>query len=132
MSRRAEATFEVKSWDEEPYNEVEGGPKLTRATVVRSYFGDIEGDSTVEYLMTYRPDGSASFVGFERIVGTVGDRAGSFVLQHTGTFEDGVARADFHVVPGTATRDLHGLNGGGAFESGHAARYPFALDYDFG
>ncbi|MDX1395623.1 MAG: DUF3224 domain-containing protein [Gemmatimonadota bacterium] len=131
MSRRAEAMFEVKSWDEEPYTEVEGGPKLTRASVVRAYRGDIEGDSRVEYLMTYRPDGSANFVGFERIIGAIEDREGSFVLQHTGTFEKGVARAAFSVVQGSGTRDLHGLTGGGEFESGHAARYPFALDYDF-
>jgi len=131
MTYTAEATFEVNSWDEAPYDEVEGGPKLTRATVIRTYRGDIEADAATEYLMTYRPDGSASYVGFERIVGAIGERDGSFVLQHTGTFEKGVARAVFTVVPGSATRDLHGLVGGGVFQSGHAARYPFTLEYGF-
>ena len=130
MGHRAEATYEIKSWDESPYEEVEGGPKLTRATVVRSYLGDIEGDATTEYLMAHRPDGSASFVGFERIVGTIGDRPGSFVLQHVGTFCEGVAKGTFSVVPGSGTRDLHGLSGGGEFESGNAARYPITLAYE--
>ena len=131
MSQRAEATYEIKSWDERSYDEEDGGPRLTRATVVRTYLGQIEGDATTEYLMTYRADGSASFVGFERIVGSIGEREGSFVLQHVGTFSEGVARGKFTIVAGSATRDLHGLVGGGAFESGHAARHPITLDYDY-
>lgn len=87
MSIHATATFEVKAWEEKPYDEIDEGPKLTRASVTKSFSGDIEGEGTVEYLMIHRDDGSASFVGLERVVGRVGDRSGSFVLQHTGTFE---------------------------------------------
>ncbi len=46
MTTRATATFKVNSWDEKPYDEMEGGPKLTRATVTKSFSGDIEGEST--------------------------------------------------------------------------------------
>ncbi len=35
MSKRATATFQVKSWDEKPYNEIDEGPKLTRARAAR-------------------------------------------------------------------------------------------------
>ena len=101
MSNGATATFQVKSWDEKPYDEVEEGPKLTRARVTKSFQGDIEGEGAVEYLMVHREDGSASFVGLERIVGRVGERSGSFVLQHTGTFEGGTAKAEWIVVPGS-------------------------------
>lgn len=93
MSKRARATFEVASWDEQPFSEVDGGPRLTRATVTKSFHGDIEGEGTLEYLMVHRDDGSASFVGLERVIGRLGDRSGSFVLQHTGTFEGGTAKA---------------------------------------
>jgi hypothetical protein len=48
MSERATATFRVKAWDESPYDEVDAGPKLTRATVAKSFSGDIEGEGTVE------------------------------------------------------------------------------------
>ena len=37
MSKRATATFEVASWDEQPFSEVDGGPRLTRATVTKSF-----------------------------------------------------------------------------------------------
>jgi len=131
MSTHATATFEVKSWDEKPYDEMDGGPKLTRASITKSFTGDIEGEGTLEYLMIYRDDGSASFVGLERIVGRVGDRSGSFVLQHSGTFEGGVAKATLSVVPGSGTGDLRGLRGEGRFAAAHADSYPITLDYDF-
>ncbi len=132
MRTHATATFEVKSWEEKPYNEMEGGPKLTRASVAKSFQGDIEGEGTLEYLMIYRDDGSASFVGLERVVGSVGKRSGSFVLQHSGTFEGGTAKATWSVVPGSGTGELRGLRGEGGFVSAHAQRYPMTLDYDFG
>ena len=55
------ARFEIKAWDENPYNEMEGAPKLNRASVTQSYSGDIEGEGRVEYLMVYGEGGSASF-----------------------------------------------------------------------
>ena len=81
--------------------------------------------------MIHRDDGSASFVGLERVVGRVGDRSGSFVLQHTGTFEGGTAKTTWFVVPGSGTGDLRGLRGEGGFASAHAERYSVTLDYDF-
>ena len=45
--------------------------------------------------MMYRSDGSATFIGFERIVGSLAGRAGSFVLQRTGVFENGMAKESY-------------------------------------
>lgn len=81
MSIHATAVFEVKTWDEKPYQEIEGGSKLTRASVTKAYRGDVTGDGASESLMFYRADGSAVFAGLERIVAAIGGRAGSFVLQ---------------------------------------------------
>ena len=131
MSVHAKAKFQVKSWNEKPYDEMEGGPKLTRATVAKSFSGDIEGDGTVEYLMMHREDGGTTFVGLERIVGRIGDRRGSFVLEHKGTYEGGTAKATWSVVPGSGTGDLSGLRGKGGFASAHADEYAITLDYDF-
>jgi hypothetical protein len=131
MSRSATATFRVKTWDESPCDEVDGAPKLTRATVAKSFSGDIEGEGTVEYLMMHLDDGSASFIGLERIVGRVGERSGSFVLQHNGTFEGGAAKASWFVVPGLGSGELRGLRGEGGFASAHAEEYTMTLDYDF-
>ncbi len=131
MSKQAQATFELKSWNEEPYNEMKGGPKLTRAHVTKSYKGDIEGEGTLEYLMMHRQDTTASFVGLERVVGSIAGRSGSFVLQHIGTFDGGVASETVTVAPGSGTSELSGLRGKGKFVAGHAQEYPITLEYDF-
>ena len=130
MSKRAEATFEIKSWDEKPYDEMEEGPKLTRARVTKAFRGDIEGESTLEYLMMHRQDGTANFVGLERVAGSLCGRSGSFVLQHEGAFQGGTAKANWVVVPGSGTGELSGLRGKGSFASGHAESYPMILDFD--
>jgi hypothetical protein len=131
MRKQAKATFGIKSWDEKTYNEIEGAPKLTRASVTKSYRGDIEGEGKVEYLMMYRSAGSASFIGLERVVGSVGGRSGSFVLQHSGTFKEGVATVTLVVVPDSGTGDLRGMSGEGGFSVGHQPPYAMTLDYGF-
>lgn len=131
MNHTAESTFRIVSWDEEPYDGREDARRLTRARVSRAYEGDLEGEGRLEYLMMYRGDESASFVGQERVVGRLGDRSGSFVLQHIGTFEEGIARETLSVVAGSGTGQLLGLVGGGVFESAHAERYAITLHYGF-
>lgn len=131
MMQRVNATFRITGWDDQPYDEIEDGPKLTRTKVTKVFEGDVEGASSLEYLMVQRPAGSAAFVGVERVVGRLGGRSGSFVLQHTGTFADGVARDSYEVVSGSGTGDLRGLRGGGSYDLAHADRHPFVLDYDF-
>ncbi len=125
------ASFTMKSWEEKTYLELEGGGKLTRVTMNRSFEGDVDGEGTVDYLMVYSPDGNASFVGLERVVGRVGGRSGSFVLEHHGTFEGGVVKNTWSVVPGSGTGDLRGIRGDGGFASGHQERYPMTLEYSF-
>ena len=131
MKNRAEATFKIESWEEQPYDEIEGAPKLTRAKVGKTYQGDIEGESTLEYLMMYRKDGTASFVGLERVVGSLSGRSGSFVLQHKGSFHGGTATVDWFVVPGSGTGELSGLRGEGRFVVGQAEPHLATLDFDF-
>src|SRR6266852_880258 len=122
MRKQAKATFGLKSWDEKTYSEIEGAPKLTRVSATKSYKGNIDGEGKMEYLMMYRTASSASFMGLERVTGSVGGRSGSFVLQHSGTFEDGVAKVTLSVVPGSGTGDLRGLTGEGGFSVGHQPR----------
>ena len=130
MKQNANARFAIKAWDEKPYSEGADLPKLTRASVTTTSTGDIEGEGHVEYLMMYRTDGSATFVGLERIDGRIGDKTGSFVLQRTGAFEGGQAKETFSVVPGSATGDLRGLVGDGSSSVGHGMEHPFVLSYE--
>jgi hypothetical protein len=130
MKKIANARFAIKSWDEKPYSEGPDMPRLTRASVTKSYTGDIEGEGQVEYLMMYRSEGSASFVGLERIFGRVSGRTGTFVLQRNGVFESGLAKESYSVIPGSATGDLSGLQGEGLSAVGHGTEHPFTLNYD--
>jgi hypothetical protein len=99
--------------------------------VKKSFQGDIVGESSVAYLMSYGEDGSARIVGMERIIGRIGERSGSFVLQHDGTFEGGTVTMTLVVVPGSGTGDLRGLRGDGGFVVGHTSPFPITLDYAF-
>src|SRR5262249_6972350 len=123
MKKSANAQFVIKNWDEQAYSEGVDMPKLTRAAVAKTYTGDIEGEGQVEYLMVYLREGSASFVGLERIVGRLAGKSGSFVLQRTGTFEGGVAKESYFVIPGSGTEGLQGLRGEGATALGHGTEY---------
>ena len=131
MATSANARFAIKSWDEKPISEGQGLPKLTRATVTRSFTGDIAGDGHVEYLMMYRADGTAAIVGLERITGRLAGKSGSFVLQRTGVYEGGQAKESYSVVPGSATGELRGLSGRGTSSVGHGTEHPFVLEYEF-
>jgi len=130
MKKRANARFAIKNWDEKPYSEGEDLPKLTQANVTKTFTGDIEGEGHVQYLMMYRQDGSATFVGLERVVGRIGAKSGSFVLQRVGVFENGQAKESYSVIPGSATEDLQGLRGDGSSAVGHGSEHPFTLDYE--
>jgi len=130
MKQNANARFAIKSWDEKAYSEGQDLPRLTRARVTKTFTGDIEGEGQVEYLMMYRSDGSATFVGLERFVGTIGGRTGTFVLQRGGVFENGEAKESYSVIPGSATGELQGLRGDGRSAVGHGTEHPFSLNYD--
>ena len=127
---KATGTFQVASWQEDEYAALEGGGKLTRASVTQAFSGDIEGDASVEWLMCYRPDGTADYTGLARVSGRLGDRAGDFVLQTAGTFDGGEARGDWTVVPGSGTGALANLRGTGRFEAPHGPTASFVLEYD--
>jgi hypothetical protein len=128
MIIHATGSFEVKSWDEKPYSEIADQPKLTRADVVYGYHGDLEGEGTITYLMCYSSNNIAYFIGYEQVTGRLGNRSGSFVLQHNGTFEAGAVKDALTVVPGSATGDLSGLRGSG--NSGGDGEAVFTLDYE--
>ncbi len=131
MPTRIAPTFVVKSWDERPLYEGEHGRKLTHARMVYQYSGDLEGESTSECLMWYRDATGASFVGLERFDGRLQGKAGSFVLQGSGIFENGVATSTAHVVAGSGTGELERLRGELRSSAGHLDRYPIAFEFDF-
>ncbi len=126
MSRHIEATFEIASWDETPFEDGNEATKLTEALVTKKYDGDIKGTSTTKWLLAYAPDKSALYVGVEHISGTIGGRQGSLVLLHDGAFRDGVASAQLRIASGTD--ELANAAGTGKFRADPAGSLTLDLD----
>lgn len=133
MSGNARAEFEIKSWDEEPYAEFDGTEKLTRATVVAAYTGDLIGESRIDWLMYYGPgEDPVHYVGLERFTATIGGRSGTFAVQSQGMFAGGVPRTSWFVVPGSGTGELAGLRGQGTYAAQEGEpRVPVTFEYSF-
>jgi uncharacterized protein DUF3224 len=126
------STFKIDSWDEQPYAETEEGGKLTRASVKQTFTGDVDAQGEVEWLMCYRPDQTADFVGLQRVVGSLGGRRGSFVLASTGEFDGKQASGPLTIVPGSGTGELSGISGSGALTAPLGGEPSVSLDYDLG
>jgi hypothetical protein len=124
----ADGGFQVLSWDENAYDDGEGGRKLTEAVVGQRFEGGLEGEGHARWLMCYRPDGTAAFVGLQRVDGTIEGRRGTVVFQTAGSFDGQVARWSAEVVENSGTGELEGLAGGGAFEAPMGSTASFTLD----
>ena len=82
MTQSAQSTFAISSWNETPFDELEDGSKLSRASIVKSYEGSLSGQGKTEQLASYLPDGSGQFSAIERFRGSLDGREGTFVFHH--------------------------------------------------
>lgn len=128
---QATGTFEVTGGTEDPFDELDGGIKLTHASGTQTFSGDIEGDGAVHWLMLYRADKSAQFVGLQRITGTVAGRQGSFVLAAEGDHVAGSSRIRWTVASGSGTGDLAGITGTGSILAPGGVKGTYELQYTF-
>jgi hypothetical protein len=130
-TRHAKAIIAVRVYEPAAYEEPAEGPVLSRIHVEETFSGDIEGEGVVEFLQSANADGSASFVGIERIAGTLAGRRGTFLLQDAGGVEGDVVSGDWFVVPGSGTGELAGLRGTGGFRANLSEGAETFLDYWF-
>jgi hypothetical protein len=128
---RAQAVISVERYEPAAYERPAEGPELSRIHVEERFSGDIDGGGVVEFLQAARGDGSASFVGIERVTGTLAGRSGTFLLQDQGTVEGSRVRGSWFVVPGSGTGGLSGLRGEGGFEANLGEGAQVSLDYWF-
>jgi Protein of unknown function (DUF3224) len=127
----ATGRIDVKTYEPQSYEEVDDGPNLVEIHVTETFSGDIEGEGVVRFLQAVREDGSASFVGIERVTGSIAGRQGSFLLQDAGTLEGSTVKGDWFVVPGSGTGELAGLRGEGGFQAELGQHAAITLDYWF-
>jgi len=128
---RATAVITVDKYEPSAYDEPADGQALTRIHVEESFSGDITGDGVVEFLQAAGADGSASFVGIERVTGQIGGRQGTFLLQDAGTVAGNIVSGDWFVIPRSGTGQLAGLRGEGGFRANLREGAQVHLDYWF-
>lgn len=124
------AAFEVTGWEQVAVDEPAEGLPRSRATVTKTFTSGIEGTSSAEVLVC----GEAAYTAQERITGRIGERAGTFVVQHgavTGDAADGEGRPVSRgaVVPGSGTGELAGITGTVAYRHDETGAV-FTLDYE--
>ena len=124
--------FQVTSMHEDTYEELAAGAKLTRAWGEQAFDGDLEGDGTVQWLMSYRRDGTARFVGLWHVTGVVGGRKGSFVMDSQGDFDGASSKGAWTIVAGSGTDELEGIRGAGGFEAARGTEATYELDVELG
>ena len=108
---RARGTFEVKLTPQDSGDDPEP-PPLGRLEIVKEFHGDLEGTSRGQMLSAMTAvKGSAGYVALEQVSGTLEGRAGTFVLQHSGTMTRGAPQLTISVVPDSGTDGLAGLAG---------------------
>jgi Protein of unknown function (DUF3224) len=129
--RRAAGRIAVTSYEPTVFDELPGGPALSDIRVAETFSGEIEGDGVVHFVQAARADGSASFVGIERVRGSIHGKKGSFLLQDHGTLVGKQVKGEWFVVPGSGTGELQGLRGEGGFEAELGQHATIWLDYDF-
>jgi uncharacterized protein DUF3224 len=131
MTNRATGPFDVTMTAQPPHDTL-AGVSLGRVTIEKKFHGELDAASRFDMLSVGTPvKGSAGYVALERVVGTLQGRAGSFVLQHSGTMNRGAASLALSVVPDSGTGALAGIGGTMTIEIvAGAHRYDF--DYTLG
>ncbi len=88
------------------------GSKLARMSIDKQITGDLLATTKGQMLSAMgEVKGSAGYVAIELVEGTLGGKTGSFVLQHSGTMDQGKPSLTVTVVPDSGTGELVGLVG---------------------
>ncbi len=110
MTKNARGTFDVTMVPRAPADETAN--PIGRMSLEKRFHGDLEATSAGQ-MLAFRTEipGSAGYVAMERVSGTLAGRAGTFVLQHTGTMKRGEPSLEITIVPDSGTDQLAGLAG---------------------
>ena len=129
--RRATGRTTVKAYVPTTFDDLPEGPALLEIQLTETFSGDIDGEGTGRAIQAARKDGSATFVGLERVRGSIAGRTGTFLLQISGTVVNKEMHAEWSVVPGSGTGQLTGLHGDGGFKAQLGQHGSIWLDYFF-
>ena len=107
------------------------GSLLAHATGTQRFTGDLQADGAVDWLMCYLPDRSATFVGLQRIDGSIDGRSGTFMMHADGSHDGTGSDRTWTVVPGSGTGGLVGIAGEGSFNAAGGPTVTYVLEFRF-
>jgi Protein of unknown function (DUF3224) len=126
VAGHAGGTFDVKLT---PQAESGDDAGLGRMVIDKQFHGDLEGTSQGQMISAMGSvKGSAGYVAMERVTGKLKGRAGSFVLQHSGTMTRGTPQLTVTVVPDSGTDQLTGIAGMLTIEIG-GGKHSYEFEY---
>ena len=106
-----QGSLEVNIEAEPPYLE-DGGTRLSRNVVTKTFGGDMVGTSEAQMITAFTDTpGSAGYVAIEHFTGSVGGKSGSFVLQHSGVMDKGTPQLTVIILPDSGSGELSGISG---------------------
>jgi hypothetical protein len=121
---KAKSQYSVEKWEEKTYEEVSPQMKLTKASVVFGFKGDLVGKASVEYLMFYthvdpadQHKATAAYSGMMHFRGTLAGNDGSFAMLDQGRFENGAAISQLKIIGGSGQGSLKTIAGQGSYRA---------------
>jgi hypothetical protein len=125
------SSFKITGWEPMPADETDEIADIARARIRKAFTGALEGTSVANAILYQTPVQSGGYAALERITGKIGDREGTFVVQHSGIRDaagNGPAYGD--VVPGSGTGGFEGVTGTMAIEQTESGE-SFSFDLTF-
>ena len=130
MPTTIEGAFDVKIIPQAAETSA-AGEIIGRMLLDKRFHGGLDATSVGQMLaMRSKISGSAGYVAMELVQGNLAGRAGSFVLQHSGTMNRGSASLSLNVVPDSGTDALEGLVGSMEIiiaEGKHSYKFDYSL-----
>jgi hypothetical protein len=127
---KVKTSFKITAWDPaaEENDEI---ADIDRARIRKEFTGEMTGTSVANAILYQTPVQSGGYAALERITAKIGDREGTFVVQHSGIRDtDGSGPAYGDVVPGSGTGGFEGVTGSMQIAQGESGEY-FLLDLTF-
>ena len=125
------STFEIKGWDVADAGGVDELADVGRATIRKSFTGELEGTSVGFGLLLQTPEQTGGYAVIERVSAKANGRDGTFVIQHYGV-RDAEGGGPWHgdVVPGSGTDGFAGVTGTFAIQHDEDGAF-FTFDLEF-
>ena len=130
MNLKVKSSFKITGWDPVT-DENDEIPDIARARIRKEFAGEMTGTSVANAILYQTPVKSGGYSAIERITAKIGDREGTFVVQHSG-IRDAEGNGPFYgdVVPGSGTGGFDGVTGSMQIGQGDTGEY-FFLDLTF-